>query len=425
MKIFKSNKTIKSELRWYLLGLIVLLVFFYTILLEEYFIRGIDIATKIDFEIIGYDYNLKRNKNPNTPLPTQAYLYTYIDWSTAPKIFKNLFPVSNHKNNKLISIEKYEKENNELTQFVFMRYLLSDNGYLYLVGKYPPEMLNEQQTNEFENTILITFPLALLFIAAAVLLIYHLGRRIGRSSDALNAWAEQLSLESLNQEKPDFHYAELNGVADRLQNAFLRIGSLLEKEHLFLRFTSHELRTPLAITQANVEYLEKIGIQQCYEKQITRIKRANASMQDITEALLWLSRESETIPKNDLILINDVLENIINDHRYLLINKNVEVELYKCVNKINVPIVLFRIIISNLMRNAFLYTSDGIVIISMEKNTILLRNQNSNLKDNPEQEKDYGFGLGLVLVERLTNKLGWKFNYQLISGGRIVSIKII
>lgn len=425
MKIFNSTKTIRSELRWYLLGLIIVLVFFYTILLQEYFLRGINISTKIEFEIIAREYNKERITNPDTPLPEHTYLNTYVDWSLSPTEYQALFPESEHQNNSLLTLDKLEQGKTELTQYIFMRYPLNNNQFLYMVAKYPPEMLNQQQTNEFENTVLITLPLALLFIITAVLLIYHLGRRIGRSSDALNAWAENLSLESLNQEKPDFHYTELNGVANKLQEAFHRIGSLLEKEHLFLRFTSHELRTPLAITRANVELLEKKGIEQKYENSIVRIKRANSDMQHITEALLWLSRDTDSIPKADSILIDDELDTIINDHRYLLKKKIVDVELIKCACKINVPVILFKIIMSNLVRNAFQFTSNGTVIIELHETKIVFRNQNSDLQNVSEPEIDYGFGLGLLLVERLITKLGWKFNYQEISGGRLVTIKLI
>jgi len=424
VKIFKSTRTIRSELRWYLLGLIVLLVFFYTILLQEYFVRGINISTKIEFEIIARDYNQKRINNPKTPLPIQPYLKTFINWSFSPSEYQLLFPEIEHQNNNLVTIDKFEEGIEDATQYAFMRYLLDDQSYLYIVAKYPPDMLSQQQTSEFENTLLITFPLALLFIVAAVLLIYHLGRKIGRSSDALNFWAENLSLESLNQEKPDFHYAELNGVANRLQEAFQRIGRLLEKEHLFLRFTSHELRTPLAITRANVELLEKQGFEQRYENSIVRIKRANSDMQHITEALLWLSRDTEAIPNADTILIDDALDEIVNDHRYLLKKKIVNVDLIKCKCKINVPVILFKIIMSNLVRNAFQFTSEGTVIIKLHENQIIFQNQNSNLQKLPEQENDYGFGLGMVLVERLINKLDWKFKYQPISGGRIVTVKL-
>jgi len=420
VKKFKITKTIRSELRWYLLGLVTLLVFFYTYLLQEYFERGINISTKIEFDIIAREYNQKRINNPDTPLPKHSYLTTYRSWSSSPAEYQLLFPETEHQNNHLISIDKYQAENEESTQYIFMRYSLDDDQYLYLVAKYPSEMLNQQQTNEFENTVLITFPLAFLFIVAAVLLIYHLGRRLERHSNALNSWAENLSLESLSQEKPDFHYEELNSVANRLLDAFHRIGSLLEKEQLFLRFTSHELRTPLAITRANLELMDKKGISKQYENSILRIKRANTDMQHITEALLWLSRDSETIPEFDSIFIDDVLDEIINDHLYLLKEKKVDVEIIKCGNKVDIPIVIFKIIMSNLVRNSFQYTLEGTVIIELNNHQIILRNQ--NLINYQEQENDYCFGLGLVLVEKLIVKLGWKINSKLICGGRIVTV---
>jgi signal transduction histidine kinase len=423
VKKFKIKKTIRSELHWYLLGLIVLLVFFYTFLLQEYFVRGIEISTKIEFVITGREYNQEKNKNPDIPLPQHPYLESYLDWSTASIKYQTLFPRSEHQNNKLTTIELYENNYEEVTQYIFMRYLLDNREYLYMVAKYPPNMLNQQQVDEFDNTVLITFPLALLFIVAAVLLIYHLGRRIGRSSDALNTWAEKLTLESLNQKRPDFHYAELNGVAERLQNAFQRIGSLLEKEHLFLQFTSHELRTPLAITQANVAILEKQGIEAQYKNSVARIKRANINMQNITDALLWLSRDSELPPNPDRIIIYEVLLDIINDHRYLLKEKTISIEIKKSTIELNAPFVLFKIIMSNLIRNAFQYTINGSVIIDIKENKIILRNQ--DLKNAVKQEKNLGFGLGLVLVEQLTSKLDWKLNCNIITGGREVIVSFI
>jgi len=424
VKISKSRKTIRSELRWYLIGLVVLLVFFYTILLQEYFIRGVNIATKIEFEIIAREYNKQITLKPNTSLPTKPYLTTYRDWSKASSEYQLLFPVSEHQNNKLDAIEKYQNQDNVVTEYLFMRYLLNNNDYLYLVANYPPDMLNQQQSNELDNTILITFPLALVFIVVALLLIFHLGRKISRSSDALSHWAEQLTLDTIDHKRPEFHYADLNNVADQLQHAFRRIARLLEKEQQFLQFTSHELRTPLAITSANIEVLEKLGIEKQYEIQIARIKRANSNMQHITEALLWLSRENETIPQSESIIVINIIEGIIKEHQNLLQNKNVDINLLQCSDEIRVPLALFKIIISNLIRNAFQYTSEGSITIDIIKNTISITNQNHIADTNFEDNNDHNFGLGLDLVKQLIDKLGWKIEENTLKCGRIVCITV-
>jgi hypothetical protein len=63
-----------------------------------------------------------------------------------------------------------------------------------------------------------------------------------------------------------------------------------------------------------------------------------------------------------------------------------------------------RIVICNLIRNAFQHTWRGKVCITQSGNNVEI--SNDMLEDNGA-EPDLGFGLGLQLTEQLCAKLGW------------------
>jgi hypothetical protein len=71
------------------------------------------------------------------------------------------------------------------------------------------------------------------------------------------------------------------------------------------------------------------------------------------------------------------------------------------------------------------YTSNGIIEISLDKKMALIKNVDSN--ETPVNavnvdNSDYGYGLGLILVEKICNKGNWKYSTSNIVGGREVQI---
>ncbi|SON48939.1 Sensor histidine kinase (fragment) [Vibrio tapetis subsp. tapetis] len=197
---------------------------------------------------------------------------------------------------------------------------------------------------------------------------------------------------------------------------------LIEREQRFLSHASHELRTPIAIIRANMEILERITLPENSLGPMGRIDRASTNMQQITETMLWLVRKSETPPNQCKVSLVVMLDNIIDELQYLIQGEDVSVSInYSHAPTLQLPETPFRIVVGNLIRNAFQYTHSGQITINFEFSVIEIKNVNTQELD--AQFKD-SFGLGHDLTEKICKKLNWNLEIMEIDDGFIAKLHL-
>ena len=103
------------------------------------------------------------------------------------------------------------------------------------------------------------------------------------------------------------------------------------------------------------------------------------------------------------------IQQIVGELGYLLQGKSVEVTTTVDQSTLELPEGLCRIVISNLIRNAFQHTENGIVEIAQAGDTLSIVNRNTEPKIGRD---DLGFGLGLELTQRLIAQYGWTYQTQ-------------
>lgn len=81
--------------------------------------------------------------------------------------------------------------------------------------------------------------------------------------------------------------------------------------------------------------------------------------------------------------------------------------------------------ISNVIRNAMQYTQAGYVLVELTNGKVTIKNEDSFDSSYDKSSSDYGFGLGLILVERICSLMHWHYTNQEISGGRLVKIDFL
>lgn len=251
---------------------------------------------------------------------------------------------------------------------------------------------------------------AIVFFFIALILVQ---RKIASPVEELKDWAKALDKEQLTQPVPNFHYSELNALGELIKSSLSSVQESLEREQRFLGYASHELRTPIAVTRTNSELLRKMITKQLpAEKQLEvldRIERAGFTMTDLTETLLWLNRqEGKSLPSYPVSLGKSI-QQIVGELGYLLQGKSVEVTTTVDQTTLELPEGLCRIVISNLIRNAFQHTENGIVEITQAGDTLSIVNCNTEPKIGRD---DLGFGLGLELTQRLITQYGWTYQTQ-------------
>lgn len=251
-------------------------------------------------------------------------------------------------------------------------------------------------------------------------------RKVSRPARALADWAAELDEQRLKETPPDFCYPELNKLAALIRKSLVAEHRSLERERLFLQYSSHELRTPISVVLAATELLRKImsrrGTDREMEKSIVqRIDRAGHTMTHLVETLLWLGRDVAEMPAPGMVDIDALLKEIVHDTNKLYIEKDLKFVLETAPCRMLLPEAAARIVLGNVVRNAFQHTLRGIIHISQHGGVVEVVNYMARESD---LAGDIGFGLGLELTRRLTARLDWLYTSQAFPGRNVVTVRL-
>lgn len=274
---------------------------------------------------------------------------------------------------------------------------------------------------------------ALCAIIGFLLIPYYLLKRVATPIEEMVDWTKQLSSkDQLSKAIPDFHYHELNTLADIVQSSLQSVQESLAREQRFLGYASHELRTPIAVTRTNAELLDKmISKQISVDKQrpvLDRIQRAAITMSDLTDTLLWLNRQSESNVPITQISLGEMAAQLLNELDYLRASRTVQVTLTRDQQCLDLPAALCRIVITNLIRNALQHTQQGVVIVIQQGSKLIISNENQadeQAHKNALMAQELGFGLGLELTQRLVKQYGWYYQNIANDNGHYVEIDFV
>jgi hypothetical protein len=251
---------------------------------------------------------------------------------------------------------------------------------------------------------------AIASIGFFLMVVLFIIRKIAKPVESLKDWAKSLDQEKLQQPIPDFQYSELNTLATIINSSLSSVQETLARELQFLSHASHELRTPIAVIRANTELLIKLQEkEQGTKKQqavLERIDRAGKTMTNLTETLLWLSRDDDNLPGSKNVDISQLIELLISEMDYLLKNKNVLLEVETEPYVIDAAEIPCRIVLANLIRNAFQHTLEGNITIVQKSGNVTIIN---TTEESIVNTSDLGFGLGLQLTKKLADRYHWLY----------------
>jgi len=215
-----------------------------------------------------------------------------------------------------------------------------------------------------------------------------------------------------------------------LLNAFRqyahKVSEYVDREKNFTRYASHELRTPLAVLKGSIALLERQSLDERQEAVVARMRPMIAEMEELLEALLLLSRDQEPDLTDDPIPLNDLVDHQLLQIQKLNQHKNVKVyREYQAELAARVPERLFCICVNNLIGNAFNYTEEGSVTITIQDNCVKVEDTGCGIhpkalkrihepfyRENRENIAVKGFGLGLSIVYRICDQMGWELDIQ-------------
>jgi signal transduction histidine kinase len=263
----------------------------------------------------------------------------------------------------------------------------------------------------------------IIFVLAVLLAL----RLLARPVEALYQWAKQLNLDNLEQPIPRFKFRELNSLAEIVHSGVASVEDTLQKEREFLQYASHELRTPISILHTNSAFLDKVSpTPSKKERDIrNRIKRASLTMKGITEVLLWLGREEDyPIPYEDVDL-SGFISQIVAEQQFLVDGKDIDLALKLESYTQYFPKEALRILLTNLIRNAFQHTDAGTISVTQQENKVMITNPLDVGSFSNTGVNEIGFGLGLKLSRKLADRFAWELQSSQRHGLNVVVIRFI
>lgn len=192
---------------------------------------------------------------------------------------------------------------------------------------------------------------------------------------------------------------------------YQQIEQLIERERSFTRYASHELRTPLMIMKGATKLLNQSNDPAFIQRQQKRLNDAVQEMSDFVDALLSLTRDESDL-KNSTMIYRSVdvteLERIIETHAHLLRFKKVSYRIeLENLTTTYISENILKVLIGNLIKNAFNCTDEGEIIILMNQNGVSIIDSGIGLDEKPRGVE--GFGLGLLIVRDICQRYDLTF----------------
>ncbi|MFH4354451.1 MAG: HAMP domain-containing sensor histidine kinase [Neisseriaceae bacterium] len=253
------------------------------------------------------------------------------------------------------------------------------------------------------HVFMLLIATAFTFFLFFLLVFWFVFRTIDRPISILVKWANSLTIHTLSHPIPNFVYPELNKFAHLLHHSVKEISLASERERRFLAYTSHELRTPLSIIISNTEILKYFlhqvdkPINEKIYQAVDRLERSTKEMQGLAHSVLWLDRGSESISP-ETIDVTSLLENILQPYRQTLATRQIKVHTQLEPVYLETYRFPFIVVLNNVIKNAFQHTLEGDIYL-------ILKPTGLEVKNTLTQSK-YGYGVGLELIRRMTEKLG-------------------
>ncbi|HUR40433.1 MAG TPA: HAMP domain-containing sensor histidine kinase [Verrucomicrobiae bacterium] len=214
-----------------------------------------------------------------------------------------------------------------------------------------------------------------------------------------------------------FDDREVRQIAAAIDRYLAQLDSYIEREHGFTEDASHELRTPLATILSAVQLLlEAPEVTSQARERLTRIRRAGIQIQSLIEALLMLAREDGGESAQDCAL-DEVLREAAASLGDAATQRGVtlHVEVQPVTRRV-VP-GMADSVVNNLLLNAIHHSGPGTVRARLDAQGLTVEDQGSGIAPQDLSrifERRYrgtdsrGLGLGLYLVKRMCDRLGWK-----------------
>lgn len=356
------------------------------------------------------------NKTQSWPAPRVSYMTLYFSKDSLPKDIKSRFidepnrkefSGEDGRHYHLLALPKFEN--------------------IYLVAEVSEMLLVRPISKNLLKTMFIAGFILVLF---AFVIAWQLGRKTARPlkqlADLVHGVAPENIPDSFAKQFPN---NEIGKLAHTLESTLTRMNQSLLREKCFTRDVSHELRTPVAVIKNAVEVYNNLDSIPVIKPIIDRISQASTQMEQTVITLLTLAREEHTEATKNHIKILPLIEQSVIDQSHLINNKPIQVDVDDSCNvEVYAQSGMLKVLLDNLIGNAFQYTQQGNVTIEMQNNTLVIADTGPGIEPNLSEkitdpavkgDQSTGYGFGLSIVKRLCEHQDWRLTVSSERGTKI------
>lgn len=289
--------------------------------------------------------------------------------------------------------------------------------------------------------------LALLLAITCIVVIARLGYRRSKAAVAPVAQLAD-ALVNWDPATPDVHrfdsvqagdepIAEVEQLRASLRTVAGRMRDYIERERDFTRDASHELRTPLTVVRVASDLLgQEQGLSDRGARSLRRIGNAVREMEELIDAFLVLARHPDVPLDMDDIDIAEIAHEQAALALPLLEGKPVVLDVVEHAHPhVQVPLRVPGVMLAQLLRNACAHTEQGRIEVRVESDRIEVEDSGAGM-DAATLARAFqpffrgsecatgGKGLGLHVVQRLAERLGWNVDLRSSPGaGTIATVR--
>lgn len=219
---------------------------------------------------------------------------------------------------------------------------------------------------------------------------------------------------------------EIGRLALALDAYAARLQGFVERERHFVGDVSHELRTPVAIIRGAAEVANELpDLPAPLRSRLDLIQHKAARLAELLDALLLLARERElgrANPMDAVCAIAEVVEESATECRTLIADKPVTLACeYRYRPLLPVEKSMAYVVVSNILRNACTHTRQGRVIVTLSAEQLVVEDTGAGIpadrfasifKRYEKSEDSPGAGLGLSIVARMVEVMGWRIEIE-------------
>ena len=230
---------------------------------------------------------------------------------------------------------------------------IPDDKWDEFADKFSVQVYNNKADYK-RNSLIITILLALLGGVVTYFISGHALRPIREFSDKI----EEVQAQNLSDSRiEENNVKELNQLSISYNKMLERLSEAFEIQRQFTANAAHELRTPLALMQVQLDLYNSAshpGNAADTLQTIKMVTEQNDKLNRMVKTLLDMS-ELQTVGRNDKIILDAIVEEVLADLEPLAVEKNIKL-IGKCedATMTGSDILIYRLVY-NLVENAIKY----------------------------------------------------------------------